>query len=71
MGIGKSKAVPKALWLALIVVGVMTAYDDIRHQRPGLDNAGYAANKIHAVGLTMPQTLAENAPDQHGPSRRR
>lgn len=71
MGIGKSRAVPKAFWLALVVVGMTTAYDDIRRQRPVRENATFGAIKIRAAGLSAPPPLSPNEPDRRTPAPRR
>lgn len=68
MGIGKSNAVPKAFWLALIVVGMTTAYDDIRRQRSVRDNAELGVAGVRAARLTAPQALAQNPPDRLAPA---
>jgi len=67
IGLGKSRA----FWLALIVVGMTTAYDDIRRQRPVRENAALGAIKIRAAGSSAPPVLAQNGPDRRTPAPRR
>ena len=71
MSVEKSKAVPKALWLALIFVGMMTAYSDIRRPRPLRADAGHGPARTRAAHLAPPQALNAAVPDRPETTLRR
>ena len=53
MEVGKSKAIPKALWLALLLVGLMTSYNDLKPRRMARADAASIETKIHAAQLAQ------------------
>lgn len=58
MSVGKSKAVPKAFWLALLLLGMTIARDDFRRLRAMRAEPVRAGFKTAPTRLTAPQTLA-------------
>jgi len=71
MSVEKSKAVPKALWLALIFVGLMTAYGDMCRQRPLRADAGHGPARTRAAHLAPPQALNGILPERPETTLRR
>lgn len=53
MGVDKSKAIPKALWLALMLVGLMTSSNDLKPRRMARADASSIETKIHAARLAQ------------------
>jgi hypothetical protein len=53
MGVDKSKAMPKALWLALLLVGLMTSYNDLKPRRMARVEASSIETKIHDARLAQ------------------
>jgi hypothetical protein len=53
MEVGKSKAIPKALWLALLLVGLMTSYNDLKPRRMARADASSIETKIHSARLAQ------------------
>ncbi len=53
MEVEKSKAIPKALWLALLLVGLMTSYNDLKPRRMTRADASSIETKIHAARLAQ------------------
>ena len=59
MGGERSKAVPKVFWLALMLVGLVTSYGDLRLRRPAHIDASLARTQAHAARLAQ-QSLDNN-----------
>ena len=53
MEVEKSKAIPKALWLALMLVGLMTSSNDLKPRRMARADASSIETKIHADRLAQ------------------
>lgn len=71
MSVEKSKAVPKALWLALIFVGMMSAYSDIHRPRLLREDAGRGPARTRAAHLAPPQALNGILPERPETTLRR
>jgi hypothetical protein len=64
MGVESSKAIPKAFWLALLLVGLMTHYSDLRPRRMARAEASPIETKISSTRLaqgTLPDSERETA----------
>ncbi len=71
MDVEKSKAVPKALWLALILIGMITAYSDFRHQRPVREGAERGLSRMRDARLSATEAFNDDALDRSGATSRR